>query len=357
MDFCAEMLDRYVRHEHSDVVTAEVWCPPFGRYFQRLPLIGRKPAAFNADRIVNRFWRYPHALKPVRQRFDLFHICDHTYAQLALMLPAGRTGIFCHDLDAFRSLIEPAADPRPAWFRALVRRQLAGLQRASLVFHTTDEVRRQIEQYQLVPPLRLVKVPLGVAAEYTADPAVTAVSPDVNIHQPYLLHVGSCIPRKRIDILLEVFAAVRLTHPELRLVKVGGAFSADHQRQIDRLGLASFIIHRHNLPRSDVAHLYRKAIATLITSDNEGFGIPLIEALACGCVSVVSDIPAMREVGGNAATFVPVANVQMWVQQLSRVLGQQAGIPDRSARLAQAAKYSWSNHAKVIVEAYERLLS
>jgi glycosyltransferase involved in cell wall biosynthesis len=357
MDFCAEMLHSHIQADFAASIQATIWCPPFRRHLQRLPILGRKHAAFNADRILNRFWVYPRALHRYQRNFDLFHICDHTYSQLALKLPSERTGIFCHDLDAFRCIIEPTADPRPRWFRALARRQLAGLQRAALVFHTTDEVRRQIEQYHLVEPSRLVKAPLGVAVEYTPDPAPDPISTAAEIHAPYLLHVGSCIPRKRIDVLLEVFAALRQTHPDLHLVKVGGTFSAEHYQQINRLGLATFIIHRHNLPRSDVAHLYRNAIATLITSDNEGFGIPLIEALACGSVAVVSDIPAMREVGGNAAVFVPVADVSMWVQSVLRAIHRDSSVPDRPARLAQAAKYSWSNHARVIMEAYQRLLS
>ena len=74
--------------------------------------------------------------------FDLFHVVDHTYAQLVHALPADRTGVYCHDLDAFRCLLEPAADPRPRWFRALARRILTGMQKAAVVFHNSAPDRR-----------------------------------------------------------------------------------------------------------------------------------------------------------------------------------------------------------------------
>ena len=86
-----------------------------------LPPGCRRPAgaaAFNADRLLNRFVHFPRYARRAVPRFGLFHVADHTYAQLVHALPAGRTGVYCHDLDAFRCLLDPAADPRPRWFRA-----------------------------------------------------------------------------------------------------------------------------------------------------------------------------------------------------------------------------------------------
>ena len=92
-------------------------CPPFRRVATRLPAVGRRNAAFNADRLLNRFVLFPRYARRSAARFDLFHVVDHTYAQLVHALPAGRAGVYCHDLDAFRCLLDPAADPRPRWFR------------------------------------------------------------------------------------------------------------------------------------------------------------------------------------------------------------------------------------------------
>ena len=88
---------------------------------------GWRRQLLNADRLVNRLWTYPRHLRRWRSHFDVFHIVDHSYAQLVHALPPGRTGVFCHDLDAFRCLLEPGQERRPLWFRVLARHVLAGL--------------------------------------------------------------------------------------------------------------------------------------------------------------------------------------------------------------------------------------
>src|SRR5205823_211201 len=98
-----------------------------------------------------------------------YHVADHSYAHLARALPAGRTGVYCHDVDAFRSLFDPR-ERRPAWFRALARHVLSGLQKAAVVFHSTLCVRAELERHGLVDPARLVHAPYGVAPEFTAEP-------------------------------------------------------------------------------------------------------------------------------------------------------------------------------------------
>ncbi|MBV9126296.1 MAG: glycosyltransferase family 1 protein, partial [Planctomycetes bacterium] len=103
MDLCAEMLVRHLTAEQDQHFRVCRWCPPFRHRLDRLPIL--KKRAFNADRLINRFWDYPRALRARVGCFDLFHIADHSYSQLALALPPGRTGVFCYDLDAFRCLL------------------------------------------------------------------------------------------------------------------------------------------------------------------------------------------------------------------------------------------------------------
>src|SRR5262249_58441189 len=97
----------------------------------------------NADRLLNRFWDYPRLLGRLARRggFDLFHLVDHSYAQLVLALPPGRVVVTCHDLDAFRCLLEPGREPRPAWFRAMARRTLGGLRRAAFIACDSEATR------------------------------------------------------------------------------------------------------------------------------------------------------------------------------------------------------------------------
>jgi glycosyltransferase involved in cell wall biosynthesis len=102
--------------------------------------------------------------------------------------------------------------------------------------------------------------------------------------------------------------------------------------------------------------LYRRASAVLVTSEAEGFGLPVIEALACGAVVVASDLPVLREVGGAAVVFCPVADIDTWAKTVAGVLTDPTAAPPSDTRLSHAAKFSWAEHARVIAAAYARLM-
>jgi glycosyltransferase involved in cell wall biosynthesis len=343
MDLCADQLLAHL----PDLAPADL-APPFRRRVQRILILGRRHAAFNADRLLNRHVYLPRALRRAASRFDLFHIADHTYAHAVLALPPGRAGVYCHDLDAFRCLLDPAAEPRPWWFRRLARRTLRGLRAAAVVFHNSATVGRQLVAAGLVPPDRLVHAPLGVAAEFIAADGPVAA-------EPYLLHVGNNIPRKRLDVLLDVFAVLREKFPGLRLVQVGGPWPTALAHRIDRLGIGPWVTQVRGLTRSKLAGLYQQAAAVLVPSETEGFGLPVIEALACGAPVVASDLPVLREAGGPAVVFAPVGDVAAWAATVARILADPAAAPARDARLVQAARYSWAEHARVIGHAYRNL--
>src|SRR5437763_576047 len=348
MDLAAEML---LAHVPAAGLRAEHVAPPFRRPLRRLAGLVGAGRVHNAHRLLNRHWTYPRHARALRGRYDLFHVVDHSYAQLVHALPADRTGVYCHDLDAFRCLLDPAAEPRPRWFRAMARRVLAGLQKAAVVFHSTLSVRRALERRGLVDPARLVHAPYGTAPEFRPEPSAADPAPP----GPFVLHVGSCAARKRVDVLLDVFAAACARRPELQLVQVGGEWTPAQRGQIERLRIAPAVEQRRGISRTDLAGLYRRAALVLQPSEAEGFGLPVVEALACGAAVVASDIPTLREAGGPAAVFCPVADVPTWADAVCRVLTDPGSAPPWAARLAQAARYSWHEHARVIGEAYLRL--
>jgi glycosyltransferase involved in cell wall biosynthesis len=360
MELVAEMLLTQLRCGDFPRIAATRVCPRFRRRATIMPGTRGQPQLFNFDRLLNRLAFYPRYVRRLGAEFDVFHVTDHSYAALVHALPAERTGVFCHDLDAFRSLLEPAAEPRPWWFRAMARRILAGMQRAAVVFYTSNEIRRQILEHKLVDASRLVQAPLGFSPEFTPsappldEPEAAEVMRRVG-GRPYLLHVGSCVPRKRIDLLLDVFAQVRGKVPGLMLVKVGGVWSAPQLRQQARLGIDRDVLHLQGVGRPALAALYRRSRLVLQTSDAEGFGIPIIEALACGAVVVASDISVLREVGGPAAVFCPPGNVAAWSDTVRRLLSGAQLPPPRDERLKWADRYSWSNHALMIAQTYEHL--
>lgn len=358
MDLVAEMLERGLTQLVDGPRFREVTrvAPALPSVARRLPKVGARNAAFNADRMLTRFGLYPMEALRLRARADLFHVADHTYAQLVHALPAGRTGVYCHDIDAFRSLVEPEREARPAWFRAMARVQLSGLRRAAVVFHSTGAVREELLRHGLVEEAKLVHAPYGTAPEFTPEgDAPLPVAATALGGKPYLLHVGSSAPRKRLDVLFAIFARVRQRFPELRLVQQGGALTPELRQQVNALGIADALVQPPKQERPGLAALYRHARLVLMTSDAEGFGLPVVEALACGAPVVASDIPPFREVGAEAVTYCPRGDVEAWSETIRRLLEHPESAPTRESRLQVAARYSWKTHAETIRDAYLRL--
>lgn len=350
MDLCADQL---LAHLPDGIAAVDV-APPFRHLFGHLPFTRR--ASFNADRLLNRHLLLPRAVRRAARRADFVHVVDHSYAHVVSAVPPGWAGVYCHDLDAFRSLLEPDKEPRPWWFRRLARRTLDGLKQAAVVFHNSVATGRRLIEAGIVPPDRLVHAPLGVADEFTPD-AGKPVELPIPVDPPFLLHVGNNIPRKRLDVLLEVFAGVRARLPHLRLVQVGGPWPPHLAEQVARLGIGSSVSQVRGLSRKQLAELYRRAAAVLVPSEAEGFGLPVVEALACGAIVIASDIPTLREAGGDAVLYRPVGHVTAWVDAVTAVVADPSRAPARTVRLAHAARFSWQEHARVIAESYHTLAS
>src|SRR5205085_7280783 len=165
------------------------------------PIACRRRAA-GLDRVAARLWDYPRALAPLANRFDVYHVVDHSYAHLVHVLPQSRTIVTCHDVDTFRSVLQPRDERRSAAFRWMTRRILTGLGRAARVACDSDATRRALVNLAHLPEDRLAVIPNGTDtggqpnADAAADlEAARLLGPR---RAPELLHVGSTIERKRI---------------------------------------------------------------------------------------------------------------------------------------------------------------
>ncbi|HKO35681.1 MAG TPA: glycosyltransferase family 1 protein [Pyrinomonadaceae bacterium] len=361
MDLVGEML---AMHLDRNSFSAHKLSPPFQRRFTRLSSANQP---FNADRVFNRFWDYQRWLRPQLADFDLFHVVDHSYSQLVHGLPPARSIVSCHDLDAFRCLIEPAVEPRPLLFRKMMERVLSGLQKAERVTCDSAAIRDELLAHKLVEPDRIRVIPLGVhptcspEADAIAD-AEAAELVRANSNAIDLLHVGSTIRRKRIDVLLKVFANVRREIPTARLLRVGGAFTDEQLHLVDRLALKNSIVVLPRVSREVLAAIYRHAALVLQPSDAEGFGLPVIEAMACGTPVVASDLPVLREVGGEAAAYAAVANTDAWSHTVSSLLTERVQDSAKwssrcDAGLVHANEFTWWKFATRTAEMYRELLA
>lgn len=366
MDLVAEMLFRSLQRDHADSFAATLLAPSMRRRLTRVASESRH--FFNADRLLNRFWDYQRWLRSRTQEFDLFHVIDHSYGQLLHHLPPARTIVTCHDLDTFRSLIDPQAEPRSRLFQKMMRNVLSGFQKAALVACDSEATRDELLAHKLIAPERLRVVPLGVhpSCSLEANPAADSEArrylgegPENSIN---LLHVGSTIKRKRIDVLLETLAGLRKEFPQACLIRVGGPFTPAQVDQARRLDLENAIVVLPHLSREVLAAVYRQADLVLQPSDAEGFGLPVIEAMACGTPVIASDLPVLREVGGEAASYVPVSEVPAWTEAINWLLQEREQQPEKwaarkAAGITQAAKFSWAEYARKMVGLYDEVLA
>jgi glycosyltransferase involved in cell wall biosynthesis len=365
MDLVADMLVDRLQREHGAVIEASLVRPVLRRRAGRLPWSTSVSWLPSLDRVANRLWDYPRHLTGFDRRFDLFHIVDHSYAQLVHRLPAARTIVTCHDLDTFRSVLDPDLEPRSAPFRAMTRHILAGLRKAGHIACDSHATRDALVARAGVAPDRTTVVPNGPHPSCSPDAEPAADVEAARLLGPRstatdILHVGSTIARKRIDVLLRVFAALRATDPQLRLVRVGGPFTAAQQALVRELGLERSIVVLPMLDRATLAAVYRRSALVLMTSEREGFGLPVLEALASGTPVVASDVEAMREVGGFAASYCPVEDIDAWHGTVARLLDERRSHPAqwtlrREAAIRRAAAFSWSRYASDVVAIYARV--
>ena len=362
MDLMAEMMMAELRRDDHAMLEPSLLRPAFPARIT--PLVQRRNGhpLLTVDRIAHRYWDYPRWLRR-EAHADVYHIVDHSYAHLANDLPAQRVVVTCHDTDAFRTLFVPH-QRESSLPRMFVKRVLRGLQRAAVVACDSESTRADLERHGLVRPDRMTVVPIGVHPSCTpikdssADAAVASLAGERA--GPELLHVGSTIPRKRVDTLLDLLGRVVVERPDVRLLRVGGPFTAAQDERIEALGLRRHIRVLPFIERPVLAALYRRAALVVLPSEREGFGLPVVEALACGTPIVVSDLPVLREVGGDAAEYCAVGDAAQWSVRILALLRERDQDIVRWTRrrddgIARAAEFSWDRCATRMREIYLRV--
>jgi glycosyltransferase involved in cell wall biosynthesis len=365
MDLVGDMLLENLQRYHSATLQAVRIRPRFVRRFSRFRAASR--VADKADRLLNRMFDYPRYLRRVRRDCDLFHIIDHSYSHLVHELPPGRAAVTCHDLLTFRCLLEPDSEPRSRLFRMMTNKILTGLRQASGITCVSEATRTALLHHRLVEPEQAIVIPNGVAPVYSHAPerngdreAARLLGPSDGATE--LLNVGSTAPRKRIDILLRVFAAVRERHPSLRLIRVGDRLTTRQADLARALGVGQVVVELPFLHSQTLAAIYRRAGVVLCPSEAEGFGLPLLESMACGTAVVASDLGALREVGGSAVQYAAVGDVHDWTTAVLNLLGElrrdhKLSAKRRQTGVERAKNFSWRKNADRTVELYLALLS
>lgn len=301
---------------------------------------------------------------PVRAAIDRADLCHITSQNLATLLRFQRmppTIVTVHDL---YHLIERSTNPsRKGLEQWADRVAVAGLKRAHEIIAISHYTKQTIIDALYYPADRITVIPRAVDGETFRPLAV----PD-DFRRRYelprdaqiVLYVGSEDPRKNLRTLIEAFSRVLAYHPTAVLVKAGAVHFAQQAAQIHErvqaLGIAANVRFIDRLPDADLPLLYNAADLFVFPSLFEGFGLPALEAMACGRPVIAADATSLPEVVGNAGLLFDPRSVDELTDRIVRLLDH----PDQrrflsDAALARAQCFSLTQQASQTWDMYCRV--
>jgi glycosyltransferase involved in cell wall biosynthesis len=286
-----------------------------------------------------------------RLRPELCHFTN-SIAPLAAPCPFVVT---LHDMSLF---LYPAMQPLKSLLvvRTLIR---AVARRASAVITVSHSARQDILRLLDLPPDKVRVIYEAASPEYRpqAQPGeLQRVRQKYGLHDPFVLHVGTIEPRKNLGRLVQAFASLRRAGRRERLVLAGqlGWKYADVLQQIEESGENRAVHLLGYVPEADLPALYSQAAVVAFPSLYEGFGLPVVEGMACGAPVLTSNCSSMAELGQGAALLVDPLHERAIADGLARLLADAALREEmRAAGLARAAEFSWARAAAETVAVYE----
>lgn len=271
------------------------------------PVFGRmKPSSSGFGKWLgycDRFLLFPRSLQAAASQADVVHICDHGGAMYALRIKDTPVVVTCHDMLAVRGALGELPEMKSSPFGTFLQRWICrGMEAASLVACVSDftfgDVCRILNQNR---NLRFVLNALTYPFQPLPPSEVELRMANLNeIDRPFILHVGSSHSRKNREGVLRVFAR-SMQEADLKLVFAGESLNRDQWQLARDLDVDKRVVQFLNPDVKILEALYNRAVALLFPSRCEGFGAPPIEAQACGCPVVGSNIPPLLEVVGQSA--------------------------------------------------------
>jgi alpha-1,3-rhamnosyl/mannosyltransferase len=289
-----------------------------------------------------------------QQRLTLFHGTNYE-VPLRKICP---TILTIHDLSL---LLHANTHEAPRVRRARSRLPLMA-RAATLIVTPTESVRHEICEHLKVALNRVVSVPEAPRSIFYPQNAAATLPTRkrLGIEGDFLLFVGTLEPRKNLPTLIRAFRQIlRETNASLQLVIAGkkGWLIDDFFAQVNESELKDKIIFTGYLPDKDLRALYSSCSAFVYPSLYEGFGLPPLEAMACGAPVIASRIPSITEVVGDEALLVNPTNERELAREVICLL-QDESLRQRMARggLQRAARFSWQRTAQLMRDVYEEAI-
>ena len=301
----------------------------------------------------HRFERTALSVELARFRLDVLHSPDFIPPRRG----AHRHIITVHDLTFLHY---------PQHLTAESRRYYNGQIEAAVkqAYHIlTDSIASRDDMVAMlgVPAGKITVHRLGIDARFQPQPAeeLARVRQRHGLPDTYFLFVGTFEPRKNIIGLVDAFGVLRGRQPAAPPLVIAGSrgwLYDETMAHIERAGLGSSILVRENLPTEDLPGLYGSALALITPSFYEGFGLPALEAMACGTLPIVSNRSSLPEVTGEVGALVEPESVDSIAAAMERALLDESWRAEqRTAGLARAATFRWEDTARTALTAYTQL--
>ena len=302
----------------------------------------------------HRLERWTLALELLPERLDVFHAPD-------FIPPAGgapRRVITVHDLN-FHYFPQFLTAESRRYYNDQIEWAVG---EAAAIAADSEHTRQDLIRLLGVPPEKVRTIHLSVNPIYQAPvmpAALSATLAGLGLTPGFILFVGTLEPRKNLPTLLQAYALARERFGlRVPLVLVGrrGWLYEEIFATIDQLQLREYVMHLDQFDNQSLAHLYHSAGLLALPSFYEGFGLPPLEAMNCGCPVVTSDRGSLPEIVGPAGPLLPPEDVALWAETMGRVLadGAERDQMIRAGR-TQAACFSWSRAAQATVQLYQGL--
>ena len=247
--------------------------------------------------------------------------------------------------------------------RILLNLDIKYIKRASHIIAVSENTKSDLVKYLNIPERKISVIYNGVDHNIFKPYKPYQMRPYHAIlrHKPYILYVGSERRRKNLSGLFEAFAMLRQEFPELKLVKVGGPghsrqLRSEMLKKLSSLGISENVTFVDYISELELAYYYSSATLLAYPSLYEGFGLPPLEAMACGCPVVTANTSSLPEVVGEAGIMVNPYDTRSLVQAMRRVLTDDK-LRDNMVRkgLEQSKKFSWEKTAELTLQVYNKI--
>jgi glycosyltransferase involved in cell wall biosynthesis len=228
---------------------------------------------------------------------------------------------------------------------------------ATHILTISEFIRQEIIEELKVPAEMVTAIPLAPDPIFGLRPAeeIKKIKQQYNLPQSYLLFVSSLEPRKNIDLLIEAMHNISIDIP-LVLVGWHGWGDKDWLEKIKSTKLKNRIHIIGHVPDEHLAEIYNGAMALVYPSLYEGFGLPIVEAMACGCPVICSDTASMPEAAGDAALFInPQKSDELSAAIESVVMDTKTRTDLISKGHAQAKRFSWERTARETLDVFKKV--